>query len=69
MLNFAADFWPLFWTITGAGALLTVLLSLLVATFSPTWFRSRRQPTLTSAGLAGQQAGPDYQAGRPAKAA
>ena len=35
MLSFAADFWPLFWTIIGGGALVTVLLSLLVGTFSP----------------------------------
>jgi len=71
MLNFAADFWPLFWTIIGAGALVTVVLSLLVATFSPTWFRShqRHQPTLTLAEPGEQHAGHDYQAGREAKAA
>jgi hypothetical protein len=27
MLTLASDFWPLFWTIVGAGALLTVLLT------------------------------------------
>ena len=65
MLSFAADFWPLFWTIIGAGVLVTMMLSLLVATFSPTWFRSHRrhQPTLTPAKLAEQRAGHDYQAG------
>ncbi len=68
MLSFAADFWPLFWTIIGGAALVTVLLSLLVATFSPTWFRSRQrhQPTLTPAE---QQAGHHYQASQEAKAA
>jgi hypothetical protein len=38
MLTYAADFWPLFWAIVGGGAVLTVLMSLLVATFSPSWF-------------------------------
>ncbi|MGO8892058.1 MAG: hypothetical protein ACLP8X_00605 [Streptosporangiaceae bacterium] len=71
MLTFAADFWPLFWTIIGAGALVTVMLSLLVATFSPTWFRShqRHQPTLTPVEPGEQQAGHHYQAGQEAKAA
>lgn len=71
MLSFAADFWPLFWTIIGGAALVTVLLSLLVATFSPTWFRShqRHQPTLTAAEPTEQQAGHHYQAGQEAKAA
>jgi hypothetical protein len=27
MLTLASDFWPLFWTLVGAGALLTVLLT------------------------------------------
>jgi hypothetical protein len=46
MLAYAANFWPLFWTVIGGSMVLTVLLSLLVATFSPTWFRTpqRRQP-------------------------
>jgi len=71
MLSFAADFWPLFWTIIGGAALVTVLLSLLVATFSPTWFRShqRHQPTLTPAEPAEQQAGHHYRASQEAKAA
>ena len=39
MLSFASDFWPLFWTIVGTGALVVVLLSVLVAAYSPAWFR------------------------------
>lgn len=35
MLTFATDFWPLFGTIVGAGALLTVLLTLVVAKYTP----------------------------------
>jgi hypothetical protein len=31
MLTFAADFWPVFWTIIGAGAALTMLVTLAVA--------------------------------------
>lgn len=31
MLTFAADFWPLFWAITGGGALFTIIVSGLVA--------------------------------------
>jgi hypothetical protein len=42
MLAYAANFWPLFWTVIGGGMVLTVLLSLLVATFSPTWFQHRQ---------------------------
>jgi hypothetical protein len=40
MMTYAADFWPLFWTILGAGALLTALVSLLIGTFSPAWIGS-----------------------------
>jgi hypothetical protein len=71
MLSFAADFWPLFWTIIGAATLVTLVLSLLVVTFSPTWFRShqRHQPTLTPAEPGEQQAGHEYQTGQEAKAA
>jgi hypothetical protein len=48
MLTSAANFWPLLWTFVGGGAVLTVLLSLLVARFSPTWFRTprRHQPAV-----------------------
>ena len=44
MAGFTAGAWPLFWTIIGAVAV-TVLLCLLVATFSPSWFsrHHRRQ--------------------------
>lgn len=42
MLSYASDFWPLFWLIIGAGAVLTVLACLLVAVFSPAWFRHDR---------------------------
>ena len=50
MLTSAANFWPLLGTIVGGGAVLTVLLSLLVARFSPTWFRTpqRRQPAVAT---------------------
>ena len=41
MITLAADFWPLLWTLIGAGALLTALLCLLTATFSPAWFGTR----------------------------
>ena len=63
MLSLASDFWPLFWTITGGAALVTVILSVLVATFSPAWLRSRR-PHLTVA-----PAGSHHHAGPRAKAA
>jgi hypothetical protein len=35
MLTLAADFWPLFWTIVMAGALLTAALSVLIALAGP----------------------------------
>jgi hypothetical protein len=31
MLTFSSDFWPLFWTILGSGAALTVVLTALIA--------------------------------------
>jgi hypothetical protein len=67
MLNYAADWWPLLWLILGGAALVTAALCLLVATFSPAWFRPRRQhqPALTAA----EQAEPDHQGRREAKAA
>jgi hypothetical protein len=49
MLSFATDFWPLFWTIIGGAALLTALLSVLIATISPAAFRPRRRPELALA--------------------
>ena len=48
MLTFAGNFWLVFWTIIGAGALLTVLAVLLVAAFSP----SRRDQDSAPAELA-----------------
>ncbi len=39
MLSFASDFWPLFWTIIGSGAALTVLSSIAIAMFHPSWPR------------------------------
>jgi hypothetical protein len=39
MLSFESDFWPLFWTIIGGGAALTVLSSIAIATFQPSRLR------------------------------
>lgn len=39
MLTFASDFWPLFWTIIGSGLVLTVLSSIVIAKFQPSWLR------------------------------
>jgi hypothetical protein len=41
MLNYT-DFWPALWLTIGAGLVVTAALCLLVATFSPDWFRPRR---------------------------
>lgn len=62
MLSFAADFWPLFWAIMGAAALVTVALAVLIATISPAGSRPRRshQPQLAPAGLAEQPTGHGY---------
>ena len=62
MLSFAADFWPVFWAIMGAGALATVALSVLIATISPAGSRPRRQHpvALPPEELAGRQAGQGY---------
>jgi hypothetical protein len=40
MLTFAADFWPVFWTVIGAGAALSTLLTLTIA---GVWPRDRKQ--------------------------
>jgi hypothetical protein len=71
MLTFATDFWPLFWTITGGAALLTALLSVLIATISPAAFRPRRRSELALAATrpADHPAGPSYQPHRGSKAA
>jgi len=45
MLTYAANFWPLFWAVLGGGAVLTVLLTLLVATVR----MPGRQPALVVA--------------------
>jgi hypothetical protein len=42
MLTFAADFWPLFWTIVVAGAALTAAVSVLVALARPPASRQAR---------------------------
>jgi hypothetical protein len=47
MLSLASDFWPLFWTILGTGAVLTIALSLLVATI-PLPRRHRPSATVTA---------------------
>ncbi len=31
MLTYSSDFWPLFWTVIGGGAALTVILTALIA--------------------------------------
>jgi hypothetical protein len=40
MLTFAADFWPVFWTVIGAGAALSMLLTFAIA---GVWPRERNQ--------------------------
>jgi hypothetical protein len=62
-----ADIWPALWLTIGGAVLVTTALCLLVATFSPAWFRPRRrhQPALIPA----EQAGNDHQGHREAKAA
>jgi hypothetical protein len=62
-----ADIWPAFWLTIGGAMLVTVALCLLVATYSPAWFRPRRrhQPALTSAHWAGH----DHRDDREARAA
>ena len=70
MLSFGADFWPLFWAIMGGAAVLTVALSLLIATITPAGFRpQRRRTALAPVGPAGRQAGHDAPAHPEAKAA
>jgi len=43
MLLFGTNFWPLFWTVVGAGAGITVILSLLVAVI-PVARHDRQRP-------------------------
>ena len=58
MLNYT-NFWPAVGLTIGVGLLVTALLCLLVAAFSPDWFRPRRrhQPAATPAGHAGHDHG------------
>lgn len=71
MLSFTADFWPLFWAIMGAGVLITLALSVLIATISPAGSRPHRGHglALAPAELTGKQAGHGYPAHRDAEAA
>jgi hypothetical protein len=71
MLSLATDFWPVFWAIIGAGALVTVVLSVLIGTISPAGSRPHRGHglALAPADLTGPQTGPGYPAHRDAKAA
>ncbi len=50
-----ANIWPAFWLTIGGAMLVTAALCLLVAAYSPGWFRSRRrhQPALTPVEWAG----------------
>jgi hypothetical protein len=43
MLTYAADFWPLFWTIVGSGAALTVLVTLAIGLL---WPKGTHKPEL-----------------------
>lgn len=43
MLSHASGFWPLSWLVAGSGAVLTALACLLLATFSPSWFKRHDQ--------------------------
>lgn len=64
MLTYAADFWPLFWTIAGSGAALTVLLTLAVARYSP---KRSRKPELALVPVPAERSGSYHpHAGRPA---
>jgi hypothetical protein len=66
-----ANIWPMFWLTIGGAMLVTAALCLLVATFSPAWFRPHRrhQPALTPVGRPERQAGHDHPARRDAEAA
>jgi hypothetical protein len=44
MLSFAADFWPVFWTILSVGAVVTVALCFTVAVISLPETRRHHQP-------------------------
>ena len=68
-MTFATDFWPLFWTIIGSAAVLTVLVTLLVATFTPAWFGSQRHDGPAQLAPAHRPAGAEYPATRHSEAA
>jgi len=61
MLNYT-NFWPAVGLTIGVGLLVTAALCLLVALFSPDWFRPRRrpQPVVAPAGHA-RHTGHDHQ--------
>jgi len=40
----SADFWPVFWTILGSGAMATVVLCYLVAVVPAPWARRHHEP-------------------------
>ena len=40
----SADFWPVFWTIVGSAAILTVALCFMVAVVPAPWTRRHHQP-------------------------
>jgi hypothetical protein len=56
MLTFASDFWPLFWTIVGAGAALTVIVTFVVAMLLPEKRHEVPAATLTQLAAAYQPA-------------
>jgi hypothetical protein len=58
MLNYT-DVWPAIWLTIGVALVVTAALCLLVATFSPDWFRPRRRHQAT-VGRA-EPAGHDHQ--------
>jgi hypothetical protein len=71
MLSLATDFWPVFWAIIGAGALVTVVLSVLIGAISPAGSRPHRghRLALAPAEPTGPRAVPGYPAHRDADAA
>ena len=66
MLNYT-DFWPVIWLTIGVAMVVTAALCLLVATFSPDWFRPRRRPQ--AAVNPAERAGHDHRSRQEPKAA
>jgi len=58
MLNYT-NFWPAIGLTIGVGLLVTAALCLLVAAFSPDWFRPRRRPQ--PAAIPAEPVGHDHQ--------